>query len=160
MKIVLLACWLVAGATFPAASQGALAPLPASLTPEVAQPASPLKIQGAGTVLGDPTVPGGADFLAAGTASHLGSWTNEGVLAIDPASGATTGAVVFTAANGDQLIGVFLGTFDPATGTALATFQWTGGTGRFVSASGSADFAVQQDPTGEFTFEAEGTLEY
>jgi len=155
MKFLTLACCLVTGAAV--LSTSAAATVPPAL--EATFQTLPLKMQGSGMVLGDPTVLGGADFEASGTASHLGSWTNEGVLEIDPATGAATGSVVFTAANGDHLNGVFEGTFDSATGIAVAVFEWTGGTGRFAAASGSAGFVVYQDPTGSFLFEANGTLD-
>ncbi|MCA8948556.1 MAG: hypothetical protein KDE27_03595 [Planctomycetes bacterium] len=118
----------------------------------------PIKIRGAGVVTGDPTLPGGAPFVARGTANHLGHWTNSGVLAIDPVTLAATGDATFRAANGDELDATFDGSFDPLTGTATATFHWNGGTGRFANASGDADFVVVQDPSGSFSFVAAGTL--
>jgi len=145
------------------ATLAAAAPSAPALSPFTSSAAAPsavhhIKMVGAGEVLGDPTAPGGAAFVASGVSTMLGKWTNVGVLSIDPLTGAATGSVTFTAANGDQLAAVFSGTFDPATGTATAVFSWIGGTGRFVTASGSADFVVVQDPNGLFAFEARGNV--
>jgi len=141
----------------------ALAVSPALATPSPTAPIHavrpiPIAMFGAGVVAGDPTAAGGAPFTAAGVGSHLGSWTNSGTLAIDPATLAAAGSVTFLTADGSQLDATFDGFFDPATGTAAATFHWTGGTGRFANATGDADFVVQQDPSGSFTFVAAGAV--
>lgn len=127
-----------------------------SLVPAV--PANPIRIRGVGQVLGDPTQPGGAPFFAAGQSNMLGQWSNRGILAIDPGTGAATGNVTFVAANKDLLHASFTGVFDPRTGIATATFTWLGGTGRFATARGSAGFTVAQDPSGSFTFTAIGSI--
>src|SRR5262249_51337085 len=66
------------------------------------------------------------------------------------------GTVVYVAGNGDLLTGTFTGTLtalSPTQGLGQATFPWTGGTGRFANASGTAPFTVDQNLTdGTFTF--------
>lgn len=128
------------------------------LSVAAAESPHPIRIRGAGQVLGDPTLPGGAPFVAAGQSNMLGKWSNRGILAIDLGTGAATGNVTFVAANGDQLHASFIGVFDPRTGIATATFTWLGGTGRFATARGTAGFTVAQDPGGTFTFHASGTI--
>ena len=74
-----------------------------------------------------------------GTATHLGQFT--GTLTAEVKADSTaTGTFTFTAANGDQLSGTFVGegVFMPpntATRTELATIE--NGTGRFAGATGT-----------------------
>jgi hypothetical protein len=120
--------------------------------------AVPLRLSGSGAIEGNPFA--GATFSASGTGTHLGRWTNEGNLlfTLTPDGIVASGDVVFTAANGDNLTADIDGTFDPATGTGTATFTWTGGSGRFEGAEGSASFIVNQSPDGSFSFVSRGTL--
>ncbi len=80
--------------------------------------------------------------------------------------GQIVNSTTYTAANGDQLFATFVGTGTPtADGFVLdGTETYTGGTGRFAGASGSADL----DGTARFTgpasgvgaFDVRGTLAY
>lgn len=71
--------------------------------------------------------------------SHLGRTQLEGVLEIDLATGTQRGERTLTAANGDELYMVVVGTSAPS-GPGLVSFQATytllGGTGRFANATG------------------------
>ncbi len=73
--------------------------------------------------------------------SHLGRTGFDGILEINLLLGMQTGTRTFTAANGDELYATVAGTSAPI-GPGLigfsATFTFTGGTGRFANASGSA----------------------
>ena len=73
--------------------------------------------------------------------SHLGRAEMDGTLEINLLQGTQTGTRTFTAANGDELYASVQGTSAPV-GPGLigfsATFTFTGGTGRFVNASGTA----------------------
>jgi PEP-CTERM motif len=64
---------------------------------------------------------------------------------VNMATGAGTGSNVFTAGNGDQLFGSFtvqiVPTAVPGTVELLGLTTFTGGTGFFTGASGSADFS-------------------
>ena len=111
-------------------------------------------VQGSGsgtTVLDLGTLTFTAD--ATGVMSHMGQTTyrfENGVLTpTGPSTFDITISVTVTAANGDQLFGDISGsgTTDAAgnsTGTSTTTF--TGGTGRFTGASGSASGPFTQTP--------------
>ena len=95
---------------------------------------------------------------ATGAATHLGQFTREERLFLNP-DGSFSGTIVFTAANGDELRADFSGAFTSAT-TAEGTYTFTGGTGRFQDATGGATFEART-PDGvhvEITFE--GTVRY
>ena len=69
-----------------------------------------------------------------------------------------TGTIVFTAADGSELNCSFVGGFT-GSATAVGTYTFTGGTGRFENASGSALFSIEQSDPANFTFEFAGTIE-
>lgn len=107
------------------------------------------------------------DINASGTATYLGKWTQTGnlVFTFDQskpniifASGETT----FTAANGDTLEAEINNSeLDTTTGISIGQFVFTGGTGRFQQAQGSADFTVTQDlNSGAFDVVAQGSIDY
>ena len=97
----------------------------------------PFKGLAAGAITG--ITPSGAVVIqATGTATHLGDFTRTEYVFFGP-GGAISGTVVFTAANGDRLWADFSGGFISPT-TAEGTYTFTGGTGRFRDASGTADF--------------------
>src|SRR5688500_8030910 len=86
--------------------------------------------------------PNGGDLItasASGQATHLGNYTREENILVN--AGLITGSVTFTAANGDQLTAGIEGAFTSMT-TAAGTYTFTGGTGRFANASGTAFFSV------------------
>ena len=78
-------------------------------------------------------------LTATGQATHLGRYTREESIVIHP-DGSIEGSVVFVAANGDRLFADFNGGFISPT-TIAGTYHFTGGTGRFEDATGSADFS-------------------
>src|SRR5437764_8104849 len=84
----------------------------------------------------------GAEPTGSGNATHLGLFTNTGKVSFTPdASNPTilhpTGGGVFTAANGDKLNFIIIsGALDLTTGIVTGDFAFTGGTGRFVNATG------------------------
>jgi hypothetical protein len=111
--------------------------------------------------------PPSAHATAEGTATHLGRFTGTLAAEVNPDSTAT-GTFNFTAANGDQLSGTFVGqgVFIPpntARITEVATIE--NGTGRFASATGTftmirfdnIDFATGA-ATGTGTFEGQINL--
>lgn len=70
------------------------------------------------------------------------------------------GVLVFTAANGDELWGIYAGTPAPDGGTN-EHMTFTGGTGRFASASGGGiGHAVCDRQTGTCVFEFDGTIAF
>ena len=95
--------------------------------------------------------------LAEGNATQLGRFSREETILFNPATGALTGLIVFTAANGDQLFGTVQGGFVSAT-EATGTYTFTGGTGRFQNASGEADFSLSTSDGIHFSVEFNGTL--
>jgi hypothetical protein len=96
--------------------------------------------------------------VAEGNATHLGKFTREENLLLNPDTGAFTGDVIFTAADGSQLTALLTGSFTSET-TALGSYTFTGGTGRFADTTGSADFsAVLSDPV-HFTVEFDGNFD-
>lgn len=114
------------------------------------------------------------EFSATGQIAHLGEVTgvfehcsrmnvdmNTGVVTFDYGDGRLT----FVSANGDEL----RGTYTAGTGELLAdgnvacrdTFTLTGGTGRFVGASGGGhDTGATHSVTGWTVWELEGTITY
>jgi len=106
-----------------------------------------------------------------GQATHLGrsAWYSDALACLDPTtmSGPQYGTSIFTAANGDQLIGTFSGiatiVMTPAGPLAefSGTYWVTEGTGRFVGYTGTGAYwgtatASLPENTGELTFD--GTL--
>ena len=95
--------------------------------------------------------------LAEGEATHLGQFSREEVLLLDPSTGTVAGTIVFTAANGDQLTGTVAGQFTSPTAVA-GTYTFTGGTGRFENAGGEAAFSLSTPDGTHFTVEFNGGL--
>lgn len=75
--------------------------------------------------------------------THLGNSQYVIAVTADPVQGTLTGSATFTAANGDELRATVAGPFaagaNPTTWQATATFS--GGTGRFAEATGSAELS-------------------
>jgi hypothetical protein len=106
-----------------------------------------------------------------GNGSHLGRWTGQGSIdsvVIDAAAGrvAISATVTIVAANGDRLFVSVSVSLSLATGPGEETIIFTGGTGRFAGASGSATGACDTtwDPATPLTFECNsqgsGTLTF
>jgi hypothetical protein len=95
--------------------------------------------------------------LAEGKATHLGKFTREEVLVLNPVTGAVAGMIIFTAANGDQLIGEVTGQFTSPT-TVAGTYTFTGGMGRFEDAAGEVEFSLATPDGTKFTVEFDGSL--
>lgn len=94
---------------------------------------------------------------AQGTATQLGLFSREEHVVLNPAAGSLTGDFAFTAANGDQLVGTLTGQFvSPSTATGTYTFR--GGTGRFASSTGTADFVLSTPDGLNFSVIFEGSL--
>jgi hypothetical protein len=107
----------------------------------------PLKGSAAGAVVGvEPTSDGVLLTIhASGTSTQLGNFHRVEQLLLDPDTGTFTGAIVFVAANSDELHASVVGAFVSPT-TALGDYEFIGGTGRFASAAGGASFeAVSPD---------------
>jgi hypothetical protein len=122
----------------------------------------PFKLQGTTAVIGNPFSPDGAAMEGNGTATHLGNWTEVGVIFFDGSDGPpfpATAIAHFTAANGDQLDVLMTGTID-ASLVATATFHMVGGTRRFAGASGHGDFAATPNPDGTLSYTATGMIDY
>ena len=107
--------------------------------------------------------PPSAHETAEGTATHLGRFTGTLTAEVTP-DNTSTGTFHFTAANGDQLSGTFVGTeglfIPPNTAriTEVATIE--NGTGRFAGATGT--FTIIDVHTIDFatgTATTEGTFE-
>lgn len=93
-----------------------------------------------------------------GTATHLGKFTREERLFLNP-DGTFTGTIVFTAANGDELWLEFAGGFISPT-TAEGSYTFTGGTGRFAGATGTAGFEAYTPDGLHVTASFEGSISY
>lgn len=98
-----------------------------------------------------------------GVGSHLGRWTGQGVIdnfVVDAAADriAASGTATLIAANGDQLFVSFSVSLDLTTRRGEEMLTFTGGTGRFAGASGSASLNcdVTLDPASPLTFECIG----
>ncbi|HKZ21333.1 MAG TPA: hypothetical protein VJQ57_14635 [Acidimicrobiia bacterium] len=75
-----------------------------------------------------------------GTATHLGRYSYHASECFNPVAGTFVGEPTFIAANGDELWGTYSGsvggTSDPAVITYSESLIVSGGTGRFVGATG------------------------
>ena len=167
MRLIVLGMCLFAAACSSQTLDSPTSPTSTDLGPAqtAAQGGTALPFRGSFTTLTD-VPPPSAHATAEGAATHLGQFT--GTLAAEVTSDNTsTGTFSFTAANGDQLSGTFVGiegVFIPpntARITEVATIE--NGTGRFVGATGTftmvrfdtIDFATGK-ATGTGTFE--GTI--
>jgi hypothetical protein len=94
-----------------------------------------------------------------GTATHLGTFTRRELVHIN-ADGTIVGTIVFVAANGDELDVSLSGQFTSLAGDAVAGgYTFTGGTGRFSDATGSATFAGTI-VNGQVSVSFDGTIDY
>ena len=104
-------------------------------------------------------------FVGAGTATYLGAYSEAGTIQLtptaDPAVFNANATATYTAANGDQLYAVFTGQLNGVTGVITATVTYTGGTGRFAGASGTATLSGQLLPGGgSIEVAVNGTIDY
>src|SRR6266536_625819 len=87
------------------------------------------------------------EFVGSGEATHLGRYTEAGVVAFSSTDSPTVLRIdacsVYTAANGDRLYATITGHLNGVTGAITATVTYVGGTGRFAGADGSAALAGQ-----------------
>lgn len=117
--------------------------------------------------------PIGADVTSSSTATHLGLCTTVGRVNYTPANDPehpgrllSSGSGTITAANGDTLQIEFSGVLDPPSPGSITAidkpvFQFVGGTGRFVGASGSANGVVVVNLlTGAFEITMVGDINY
>ena len=126
-----------------------LAPVAALVILAIALPVSadelvPFKGRANGVITGIELV-GNALHLtgsATGQATHLGEFTRKECAVIE--DGAVEGSLVFVAANGDRLYATFSGGFISES-TAVGTYTFTGGTGRFADATGEVNFVAVLD---------------
>ena len=131
--------------------------LPSQLQADAGGSNRPFKGHAAGMITG--IAPSGALVVeTTGKASHLGAFTRTENTFIGPA-GAISGSLVFTAANGDQLRADFSGGFTSPT-TAEGTYTFTGGTGRFSGATGTAKFQATTPDLVHLTVSFEGSITY
>lgn len=119
----------------------------------------PFKGSAEGAIVSSTPVPDGVllTTVASGRASHLGQFTREETLVLDPGTGTLIGTLVFTAANGDQLFGDVAAQFTSPT-TVVGTITFTGGTGRFENATGEAEAIVSSADGIHFSVEFEGSV--
>jgi hypothetical protein len=102
---------------------------------------------------------GGAIVIESlGFATHLGNFTRTEYVFFGP-GGTISGEVVFTAANGDELWADFSGAFTSPT-TLEGTYVFTGGTGRFIDATGTADFEATTPDGVHVTVAFAGSIGY
>ena len=125
----------------------ALALLTCGVASAVALVFTPFRGQAAGSVVSVVPTPDGVlmTIHATGTATQIGNFERVEELLLNPATGSFTGTIVYVGANHDELHTTMVGGFNSPT-TAIGTYTIVGGTGRFASATGSADFeAVSPD---------------
>ena len=97
--------------------------------------------------------------IGSGESTLLGKFTRSEEIVLDPATGTVSGTIVFTAADGSELNCSFTGGFISAT-TLVGIYTFTGGTGRFDGASGTAYFSAVQLSQTDVTFEFAGAIEF
>ena len=120
----------------------------------------PMRGSGSGMITSLTPGPNGVEITAVGEgeATHLGKFTREESILLNPSTGTATGTIVFTAADGSELHCAFTGGFTGAN-TIGGTYTFSSGTGRFANASGSASFVVTQSDMVNFTFGFAGTID-
>ena len=120
----------------------------------------PMRGNGSGVITGATPGPTGVAITAIGDgeATHLGKFTREESILLNPATGTLTGTIIFTASDGSELYCDLAGGFTGPT-TAVGTYTFTGGTGRFEDASGEAYFSIEQSDPANFTFEFAGVID-
>ena len=103
-------------------------------------------------------------FVGAGAATHLARYEETGGVQFsdtaDPTVSHLEASATYTAANGDQLYATFSGELNGVTGAISATVTYTGGTGRFANASGTATLSGQLLPGGSIEVAVKGTIDY
>ena len=94
-----------------------------------------------------------------GNATHLGNFTRDEEVLYNPSTGTVTGELTFTAANGDLLYASVEGAFTSPT-TVGGIYEFAGGTGRFINASGVADFQLTTLDLANATITFDGSISY
>jgi hypothetical protein len=94
----------------------------------------------------------------AGQATHLGRFTRVADVVIHP-DNTFDGTVVFTAANGDRLVADLAGGFTSQT-TLAGVYTFTGGSGRFSDASGTAGFEGETPDGIHVSLTFKGSIQY
>jgi hypothetical protein len=97
--------------------------------------------------------------VASGNANQLGHYDRVENLLLNPDTGQFTGSIVFVAANHDELHVAVAGGFTlegPAVGTY--TIDGAASTGRFLGASGGADFVALNPPGGPVSVTFDGSI--
>lgn len=110
----------------------------------------------------------GGTTTGTGNGTHLGKVSFSATDCITPMEDHFTfkGEFTVVATNGDKIVGNYDGSFVPINNGPMyrlsdATFEITGGTGRFAQATGSADLkGTQNTKTGKGTLKADGTISY
>ena len=151
MRLIVLGVCLVAAACSGKGLNSPTSPTNASSGPgqTAARGGTALPFRGSFTSITD-VPPPSAHATIEGTATHLGRFT--GTLTAEVSENSSTGTFTFTAANGDQLSGTFVGiegVFIPpnmARIKEVATIK--NGTGRFAGASGT--FTMNRSETIDF----------
>jgi hypothetical protein len=104
------------------------------------------------------------DFVGSGQATHLGRYSETGTVAFTPTSDPAVlhveGSVVYTAADGDKLRADVTGELNALTGVITATLTYTGGSGRFATATGSASLAGQMLSGGAISVSVSGAVDF
>jgi hypothetical protein len=133
--------------------------LASATLPALAGDQVPFKGRGEGAITSAVPDPGGVvlTVLVKGNSTSLGRFSREETVLFDPNTGSLTGLVVFTAANRDELFATVEGGFISAS-TATGTYTFTGGTGRFANATGSAEFVVSSPDGTHVSVKFKGTL--
>ena len=102
-------------------------------------------------------------FVGSGDATHLGPYTEEGTAVFtetgDPAVQHVEATTTYTADNGDKLTADIVGELNGVTGVVTATVTYTGGTGRFSNAVGTATLSGQF-AAGSLQVVVVGTIDY
>jgi hypothetical protein len=103
-----------------------------------------------------------ATVEATGNATHLGEFTLTILATVNRATGMATGTFLFTAANGDTVVGTLSGQSTltaPGVLTIVEKMIITGGTGRFAGSTGSfTGTRLKELVTGVTIGDFEGTI--
>ncbi len=100
--------------------------------------------------------------VGTGNSSHLGRQEQTTSFCIDGATGMITTPIVGVgkAANGDELYYLFVGTGVNAAGLTYQDYVFTGGTGKFVSATGNMQLLYSVNTHTNYVYTGTGSITY
>lgn len=103
-------------------------------------------------------------FVGAGNATHLGLYSEAGIVVITPTTNPAVfhveGTITYTASDGSKLYAAVAGELNGATGAVGAAIIYTGGTGRLTGATGTSTLLGRSFPDGSMNVVVGGAINF